>query len=168
MEWNWVTKKQPTPHNKRENEMKTTGNAAAPQFRLACINKMMHLKAAADLHSRTSRWVDVWRSRTTWRVLYKGWRYWVRPPRTKARKFGWETGVTDELRYLPTSSSGVCFFLASLAWSSSPGFPDFFGVLLRIRGFLRFEFVNSFQQQPVCRCLFFRVYLMIRCIAHCP
>ena len=44
MEWDWVTKKQPTSHNKRENETTTTGNAAAPQFRTACINKMMHLK----------------------------------------------------------------------------------------------------------------------------
>ena len=42
----------------RENEMMTTGNAAAPQPRFACINKMKHLKAAADRHSRTSRWVD--------------------------------------------------------------------------------------------------------------
>ena len=168
MEWDWVTKKQPTSHKKRENEMMTTGNAAAPQSRFASINKMTHLKAAADLHSRTSRWVDVWRSRTMWRVLYKGWRYWVRLPRTKARKFGWETGVTDELRYLPTSFSGVRFFLVSLACSSPHGFAVFFVVLLRIRGFQRFEFVNSFQQQPVCLYLFFRVHLMIWCTAHCP
>ena len=32
--------------------------AAAPQHRFASINKMTHLKAAADMHSRTSRWVD--------------------------------------------------------------------------------------------------------------
>ena len=63
---------------------------------------------------------------------------------------------------------GCVFFLASLACSSTLGFPDFFVVLLRIRGFQRFEFVNSFQQQPVCRYLFFRVHLMIWCTAHCP
>ena len=58
--------------------------------------------------------------------------------------------VMHELRYLPTPSSGVCFFfLASLACLSPPGFPDFFVVLLRIRGFQRSEFVNSCQQQPV-------------------
>ena len=55
----------------------------------------------------------------------------------------------------------VCFFLVSLACSSPLGFPDFFVVLLRIRGFQRFEFVNSFQQEPVCRYVFFRVHLMI-------
>ena len=49
---------QPTSQNQRENEMMTMGNAAAPQPRFACINKMMHVKAAADRHSRTSRWVD--------------------------------------------------------------------------------------------------------------
>ena len=43
----------------KRNEMMTTGDAAAPQPRFASINKMTHLKAAADLHSRTSRWVDV-------------------------------------------------------------------------------------------------------------
>ena len=52
------------------------------------------------------------------------------------------------------------FFLASLACSSPLGFPDFFVVLLRIRGFQRFEFVNSFQQQLVCRYVFFRVHLL--------
>ena len=35
--------------------MMTTGNAAAPQPRFASINKMTHLRAAADLHPRTSR-----------------------------------------------------------------------------------------------------------------
>ena len=43
----------PTSQNQRENEMMTTGNAAAPQHRFASINKMTHLKAAADRHSRT-------------------------------------------------------------------------------------------------------------------
>ena len=47
------------------------------------------------------------------------------------------------------------FFLVSLACLSPLGFPDFFVVLLRIRGFQRSEFVNSFQQQPVCRYVFF-------------
>ena len=55
----------------------------------------------------------------------------------------------------------VFFFLVSLACSSPLGFPDFIVVLLRIRGFQRFEIVNSFQQQPVCRYVFFRVHLMI-------
>ena len=75
------------------------------------------------------------------------------------RKFGWESGVTDELRYLPTSSPGVCFawfhwlachtlgfsLSASLCCSESelrcvapnPRIP-------------RSEFVNSYQQQLVC------------------
>ena len=42
------TKIQPTSQNQRENDMMTTGNAAAPQPRFASINKMTHLKAAAD------------------------------------------------------------------------------------------------------------------------
>ena len=99
--------------------MTTTANAAAQQSHFASINKMTHLKAAADLHSRTSRWVDVWMSRTMWRVLCQGWRYWIRLPRAKARKFGWETGMTDELPYLPTPSSGV-FFFSWLPWPSRP------------------------------------------------
>ena len=153
---------QPTSQNQRENEMMTTGNAAAPQPRFASINRMMHSKAAADLHSRTSWWVDVWWSRTLWRVLYKGWRYWVRLPRTEARKIGWETGVIAELRYLPTSSSGVCFFLVSLACSSPLGFLDFFSPEIWIREFI-----------PATACLslrffFFLVHLVIWCSAHWP
>ena len=96
-----------------------------------------------------------------WRLMVKNnvtsslqwWRYWVRILRTKERKFGWESGVTDELRYLPTSSSGVCCcFLSWFPWPVCHplGFPDFV-VLLRIRGFQRSEFVNSCQQQPVRR-----------------
>ena len=125
MEWDWVTKKQPTSHNKRENETTTTGNAAAPQFRTACINKMMHLKnnsrstvkyfvmnwcSSSRSAFRTSWWVDAWSPRTMRWVLYKEWRYW---------KFGWKTGAIDELWYLPTSSSGACL-LSWLPWPASP------------------------------------------------
>ena len=35
-----MTKKQPTSHNKRKHEMTTTRNAAAPQFRFACIQEL--------------------------------------------------------------------------------------------------------------------------------
>ena len=54
----------------------------------------------------------------------------------------------------------VCFVLASLARPSPPGLPDFSVVLLRIRGFQRFEFENLFLQQPVFCYVFFRVHLM--------
>ena len=53
------------------------------------------------------------------------------------------------------------FVLASLARLSPPGLPDFSVVLLRIRRFQRFEFVNLFQQRPVFCYVFFRVHLMI-------
>ena len=159
----------PTSQNQRENEMMTTGNAAAPQPRFASINKMTHLKAAADRHSRTSRWVYVWWSRTMWRVLYKGWRYWVRIPRTKARKFGWETGVTDELWYLPTSSSGV------FSWFPWPARP----LLVSLTSSLccseseDSRDLNSWIHPSnslwvVTRFSSFRVHLMIWCTAHCP
>ena len=62
----------------------------------------------------------------------------------------------------------VCVFLVFFLACSSPlSFFDFFLVLLRIRGFQRFEFVNSLQQQLVSRYVLFRVHLMIWCIGHC-
>ena len=75
----------------------------------------MHLKAAADQQSRNSRWVDAWRSRKMWRVFLQRWGYWIRIPRTKERKI-W-MGIRSDwwATVSATSSSGVCFFLVSLA-----------------------------------------------------
>ena len=50
--------------------------------------------------------------------------------------------------------------LASLARPSPPCLHDFSIVLLRTRGFQRFEFENLFQQQPVFSYLFLHVSLM--------
>ena len=47
------------------------------------------------------------------------------------------------------------FFIVSLACLSPLGFLDFFVVLLRIRGFMRSEFVHSCQLQLVCRYVLF-------------
>ena len=124
---------QPTSQNQRENEMMTTGNAAAPQPRFASFNKMTHLKAAADQQSRTSRWVDTWRSRTVWRVFYKdeAIEYELLVP----KKIWMESGATDELRYLPLPLR--VFVFSWFPWPVCPplGFPVWFVVLLRVRGF---------------------------------
>ena len=52
------------------------------------------------------------------------------------------------------------FVLTSLARLSPPGLPELSVVLLGIRRFQRFEFVNLFQQQPVFCYLFLHVSLM--------
>ena len=100
------------------------------------------------------------------------WRYWLRIPRTKERKFGWESGATDELRYSVTSSSGVGVFLVSLAGLS----PSWLPWLLwgccsesedSVFSHLWLQLSNSL---CVIQCLFsvFWVHLRTRCTAHCP
>ena len=83
------------------------------------------------------------------------WGYWVRIPRTKERNFGWESGVTDELWHLPTSSPGVCF--SWFPWPACPplGFPVCFVVLLRIRGFWAPNLWTPHQQTA---CVLLRVF----------
>ena len=64
---------------------------------------------------------------------------------------------------LPTSSSGV-FFFPGFPWPARPLQVSLTSSLCCSESedsFQRIEFVNSFQQQPVCRYLFFRVHLMI-------
>ena len=88
------------------------------------------------------------------------------------RKVIWmESGATDELRYLPFLR--VLFSFSWFPWPVCPfpGFPVWFVVLLRIRGFRDPNlWIHTSNSLCVVSCFFslFWVHLRTWCTAHCP
>ena len=108
-----VKMKTQSPQNQREDEMMTSSKAAAPQARSAS-------HASTKRSSRKQQQTGIQELpdgltldgqehcdefSTKMRILSTNSSY--------QRKFGWGSGVTEELRYLPTSSSGVCFWVCA-------------------------------------------------------
>ena len=142
-----------------------SSKAAAPQPR-----SVSHASAAADRHSKTSRWVDAWWSRTRWRVLYKdeAIEYEFLVPKKENLEGNQEWLMSCGICQLPLR----VFFFFSFWFPWPPlGFPLCFVVLLRIRGFRDPNlWIHTSNSLCVVTCLFslFWDHLRIWCTAQCP
>ena len=93
----------------------------------------------------------------------------MRIPRTKERKFGYESGVTDGLRYLPILLRVFEFSWFPWPVCPPPGFPGCFDGVAPNLGILRFDFyVFSSATACVLSRVFFCILSSSQDSMHCP